>query len=152
MKGTVLALVAVAASLVLGDTPSRERADTSSPAGDAGKFTFVRAEYDSVGVYGESHYFFEGRLWQRWETDYPEAEENFLIRIQELTTIQINPKPIADHGQDEDHSNQDQHAVWFHARQGPCQYPGQEPHGNATAVQWRQWQHVEDGKHEVQEN
>ena len=95
MKGTVLALIAVAASLVLGDTPSRERADTSGSAGDAGKFTFVRVEYDSVGVYGESHYVFEGRLWQRWETDYPEAEENFLIRIEELTTIQVNPEPIS---------------------------------------------------------
>ena len=52
MKGTVLALVAVAASLVLGDTPSRERADTNSSASDAGQFTVVRAESVTGGVSG----------------------------------------------------------------------------------------------------
>ena len=92
MKCTVLALAAVAASLVLGDTPSRER---DQAVGDRGKFTFVRAEYDSVGGYGESHYVFDGRHWERWETDYPEAEENFIIRIRELTTIQVNDEPIS---------------------------------------------------------
>ena len=95
MKCTVLAFAAVAASLVLGDTPNRDRADGIDSRGDERGFTFVRAEYDSVGGYGESHYVFEGRLWQRWETDYPEAEENFLIRIQELTTIQVSPEPIS---------------------------------------------------------
>ncbi len=95
MKGTVLALAAVAASLVLGDTPSRDPDGTKMPARGQGKFTFVRAEYDSVGGYGESHYVFDGRHWERWETDYPEAEENFLIRIEELTTIQVSPEPIS---------------------------------------------------------
>ena len=95
MKGTVLALIAVAASLVLGDTPSHERPGKNTPERGQGKFTFVRAEYDSVGGYGESHYYFDGRHWQRWETDYPEAEENFLIRIEELTTIQVSPEPIS---------------------------------------------------------
>lgn len=95
MKCTVLALAALAASFVLGDTPSREPADTKTPSRGQGTFTFVRVEYDSVGGYGESYYDFDGRRWQRWETDYPEAEENFLIRIEELTTIQVGPEPIS---------------------------------------------------------
>ena len=57
-------------------------------------FTFVRVQYDSTGGYLESWYRYDGRDWQRWETDYPEAEQNFLIRLHELTTISVNPKPI----------------------------------------------------------
>lgn len=59
-----------------------------------GKFTFVRIQYDSVGGYGESWYTYEDRDWERWETDYPEADENFLFRLSELTTIQPNPRAI----------------------------------------------------------
>jgi len=58
------------------------------------KFTFVRVRYDSEGGYGESWYSFGGRDWERWETDYPEAEENFLFRLSELTTIEPNPRAI----------------------------------------------------------
>jgi len=60
-----------------------------------GHFTFVRAEYDSTGGYGEAHYFYDGRHWQRWETDYPEAERNFLWRLDELTTVSVNREPIS---------------------------------------------------------
>lgn len=59
------------------------------------KFTFVRIEYESDSSTGEDRYFYEGRLWYRWETDYPEAEENFLFRIRELTTIKADPQPIS---------------------------------------------------------
>ena len=45
MKSGVLALAVIAASLVLGDAPSRLGGPKSLD--DAGKFTFVRAEYDS---------------------------------------------------------------------------------------------------------
>lgn len=75
-------------------------ADTSKtgkrgPHHAADTFTFVRVEFDSIGGYGESWYSYDGRDWERWETDYPEAEENFLIRIQQLSTIKVNPKPIS---------------------------------------------------------
>ena len=60
----------------------------------AGKFTFVRIRYDSVGGYGESWYSFAGRDWERWETDYPDADENFIFRLAELTTIKPNPRAI----------------------------------------------------------
>ena len=55
-----------------------------APKGAA--FTFARVEYDSIGGYGESYYFYDGRYWLRWETDYPQAEHNFLHRFRELTT------------------------------------------------------------------
>jgi len=60
-----------------------EGARDFAPRGAA--FTFVRVEYDSVGGYGESYYFYDGRYWMRWETDYPEADRNFLHRFRELT-------------------------------------------------------------------
>lgn len=61
---------------------------------DPDRFTFVRIRYDSIGGYGESWYTHEGRNWQRWETDYPRAERNFLIRLDELTSLKVNPDPI----------------------------------------------------------
>lgn len=60
----------------------------------ADSFTFVRVRYDSTGGFGESWYHYEGRDWQRWETDYPRAEKNLLIRLGELTALQLNPDPI----------------------------------------------------------
>ncbi len=58
------------------------------------KFTFVRVQYQSEGGYGEAWYDYDGRTWQRWETDYPEADENFVFRLSELTTIDPNPRSI----------------------------------------------------------
>lgn len=58
------------------------------------RFTFVRVRYNSVGGYGESWYTYQGRDWERWETDYPEADENFLYRLSELTTLDPNPRAI----------------------------------------------------------
>ena len=57
-------------------------------------FTFVRVQYDSTGGFGESWYRHEGRNWQRWETDYPRAEKNLIIRLKELTTLRVNEDPI----------------------------------------------------------
>ncbi len=74
------------------DAPGKSRAPKHP---EPGTFTFVRVEYDSIGGYGESWYNYDGRTWRRWETDYPEAEENFLLRIGELSTIKVNPRPIA---------------------------------------------------------
>ncbi|MEE2778632.1 MAG: DUF4159 domain-containing protein [Acidobacteriota bacterium] len=48
--------------------------------------TFVRVEYDSVGGYGEAYYYYDGRYWLRWETDFPQADQNFIHRFEELTT------------------------------------------------------------------
>ncbi len=59
-----------------------------------GRFTFVRVRYNSTGGYGESWYTYQGRDWERWETDYPEADENFLYRLSEQTTLDPNPHAI----------------------------------------------------------
>ncbi len=66
----------------------------TDPARNADAFTFVRIKYDSTGGFGESWYRHEGRDWDRWETDYPRAELNLIQRLQELTSIRVNPEPI----------------------------------------------------------
>ena len=60
----------------------------------ADSFTFVRVRYNSTGGFNESWYHYEGRDWQRWETDYPRAEKNLLIRLKELTSLEVNDEPI----------------------------------------------------------
>ena len=50
-------------------------------------FTFVRVQYDSGG-----------RGWGRrgwgWETDFPDSDLNFSFRLQQLTSLKVNPQPI----------------------------------------------------------
>jgi hypothetical protein len=46
-------------------------------------FTFVRVEYDS----------YRGRRWG-WTTDWPDAELNLSFRLQQLTSLRVNPDPI----------------------------------------------------------
>ena len=67
-----------------GERRTRGGRPAFAPKGAA--FTFARVEYDSIGGYGESYYFYDGRYWLRWETDHPQAERNFLHRFRELTT------------------------------------------------------------------
>jgi hypothetical protein len=43
-------------------------------------FTFVRIEYDSWGWRG------------KWATDYPDSDLNFSYRLQELTSLRVNPQ------------------------------------------------------------
>ncbi|TVQ01317.1 MAG: DUF4159 domain-containing protein [Planctomycetaceae bacterium] len=45
-------------------------------------FTFVRVRYDSYGRGGG------------WATDYPDADLNLSLRLQQLTTFKVNPEPI----------------------------------------------------------
>ncbi len=42
-------------------------------------FTFVRIRYNSY------------RSWSRWETDWPDAELNFSYRLQQLTSLKVDP-------------------------------------------------------------
>ncbi len=46
-------------------------------------FTFVRVRYDSYGRYGGG-----------WATDYPDSDLNFSLRLQQLTTLKVNPEPL----------------------------------------------------------
>jgi len=51
-------------------------------------FTFVRIEYDS------SRSRAIGRNGGRWTTDWPDADLNFSFRLQQLTSLRVNPNPI----------------------------------------------------------
>lgn len=61
---------------------------------DLTEFRIARVEYDSVGGWGQAYYEYEGRVWARWETDYPQAEQNFGRRLGELTRITSAAKPV----------------------------------------------------------
>jgi hypothetical protein len=54
----------------------------------------ARVEYDSTGGMGAAYYEFEGRIWARWETDYPQAENNFSRRLAELSRMQTERIPV----------------------------------------------------------
>ena len=49
-------------------------------------FTFVRIQYDSWGGYRRSG--------GGWATDYPDSDLNFSLRLQQLTTMKVNPDPV----------------------------------------------------------
>ncbi len=90
MRCWAVALVLGCSAAALADSPDQA---SRPPGAPQMKFTFARVQYDSTGGHGESWYHYDGRDWERWETDYPEAEENFLIRLRQLTTIDVNPTP-----------------------------------------------------------
>lgn len=104
-RGSHLAKLAVipllTSALVLADAPTYQAEQTArtpkrrAEAVKDDRFTFVRIQYDSSGGFGESWYRYEGRDWERWETDYPRAERNLLFRLAELTSLVVNPDPIA---------------------------------------------------------
>ena len=52
-------------------------------------FTFARVQYDSYGGGGRG-----GRGGGGWLTDYPDSDLNFSLRLQQLTTIKVNPNPV----------------------------------------------------------
>ena len=52
-------------------------------------FTFVRVRYDSYyGGYGRR------RGGGGWDTDFPECELNFSLRLHQVTSLKVNPDPI----------------------------------------------------------
>lgn len=80
---TLLTLAAAHA----GVTGAARPAPVAEATADATRFQIARIMYDSIGGMGEAYYQFEGRLWERWETDYPQAEQNLGKRLNELTRI-----------------------------------------------------------------
>jgi hypothetical protein len=46
-------------------------------------FTFVRIKYNSTGRYGWR--------WEKWETDYPDSDLNLSFRLQQLTSLKVDP-------------------------------------------------------------
>jgi hypothetical protein len=63
----------------------------SAPA-DLSRLNMVRAIYDSEGGMGEAYYAYDGRVWARWETDFPQGDDNFSHRLTQLTRINVAPK------------------------------------------------------------
>jgi len=51
-------------------------------------FTFVRLKYDTHGGRGY------GWGWAKWATDYPDSDLNFSFRLQQLTSLKVNPDPV----------------------------------------------------------
>lgn len=45
-------------------------------------FTFARVKYDSYGYR------------DKWQTDYPDSDLNFSLRLQQLTSLKVNPNPV----------------------------------------------------------
>lgn len=48
-------------------------------------FTFARVQYNAD---------FGGRNGGKWQTDYPDSDLNFSFRLQQLTSLNVNPNPI----------------------------------------------------------
>jgi hypothetical protein len=86
------ALAAAIVSVSLGATASSnlitgDGGRASTPA-DMSKLNMARIIYDSEGGMGEAYYAYDGRVWARWETDFPEGDDNFSHRLSQLTRIQ----------------------------------------------------------------
>jgi hypothetical protein len=65
-----------------GGTPTWE----NDPEFASDVFTFVRIRYSSMGGYGWGG--------NRWRIDWPDAELNFSWRLQQLTSLKVEPNPI----------------------------------------------------------
>jgi len=98
MRLGILGLVVLLSAATLMAQRSRRRSWGTLPADRNGVptwevdprfphdlFTFVRVEYDSYGGRGGG-----GGCW----TDYPDSDLNFSLRLQQLTTLKVNPDPI----------------------------------------------------------
>jgi hypothetical protein len=83
----IAALAAIAdTNLITGD------GGRSSILPDLSSLNLVRAIYDSEGGMGEAYYAYDGRVWARWETDFPEGDDNFGHRLKQLTRIHVAPR------------------------------------------------------------
>jgi uncharacterized protein DUF4159 len=86
-----LAAAIVSVSLGAGASSNLITGDggRSGKPADMTKLNFARIIYDSEGGMGEAYYAYDGRVWARWETDFPEGDDNFGHRLGQLTRIQV---------------------------------------------------------------
>jgi uncharacterized protein DUF4159 len=86
-----LAAAIVSVSLGAGASSNLITGDggrSGTPA-DMSKLNMARIIYDSEGGMGEAYYAYDGRVWARWETDFPEGDDNFSHRLGQLTRIPV---------------------------------------------------------------
>lgn len=84
--------VLLVAALAAADTDLPGDGGRSGEMPDMSKLNFVRAIYSSEGGMGEAYYVYDGRFWARWETDFPEGDDNFSRRLAALTRVDVNPR------------------------------------------------------------
>lgn len=97
--GRLPLIVALAAVALASATAAGE---VGGDATNQAEFNFVRIHYQSLGGRDEAYYYYEGRVWERWETDFPQADENFVFRLAELTTMRPNPRAVVRRLDDDD--------------------------------------------------
>ena len=85
-----VAILAVAA-LAAADTDLPGDGGRAGIRPDLSKLNMARAIYNSEGGMGEAYYMYDGRFWARWETDFPEGDDNFSRRLATLTRINVAP-------------------------------------------------------------
>lgn len=81
LRVALLALCFVAANGSGAGAPQDARTSVSP------EFVFARLRYDSEGTNGAAFYHYHGRLWERWETDFPESDDNFAHRLAQLSAV-----------------------------------------------------------------
>jgi hypothetical protein len=59
---------------------------------DLSRLNFARLVYDSDNSTGEAFYAYDGRVWARWETDFPQGDENVSARLAQITRVTVNPR------------------------------------------------------------
>lgn len=85
-----IAILAIAA-LAGADTDLPGDGGRAGIRPDLSKLNMARAIYNSEGGMGEAYYMYDGRFWARWETDFPEGDDNFSRRLATLTRISVAP-------------------------------------------------------------
>ncbi len=95
ISGFLVAALPLITAAVVAQADSAEpgAGSRTAAAADLTRFQIARVVYDSIGGMGQAYYHFEGRLWERWETDYPQAEQNLGKRLNELTRIEAALQP-----------------------------------------------------------
>ena len=87
----VAVLVLLFAALAAADNDLPGDGGRSGIQPDLSRLNMVRAIYNSEGGMGEAYYVYDGRFWARWETDFPEGDDNFSHRLANLTRISVSP-------------------------------------------------------------
>jgi len=94
LRRVALALIAAGSALIAA---AQQDYFVTGDGGRAGKpadmlrLNFTRVIYDSEGGYSEAFYYYDDRMWARWETDFPQGDDNFMHRLGQLTRIKTNP-------------------------------------------------------------